>query len=291
MTKIAVQLVWAWTLALGSCAQMPATYGTHPSAEPVVAAERAFEADTRARGIATGFRTWAAPDAIILQPDPVKAHTAFESWRDDPNGPSLNWWPEWAGIAESGELGFTTGPFVLGDGKKFGHYFSVWKKQPDGSWRWIFDAGADNRDQAANGRDAPVAYLQAPTARAGLSARGWREVGAAEQLLANEAAQDAVAAYTKVLADDAHMQGGGTLNQPAIGRAAAMLELGARAMKQLKLKQLGGEASQAGDLAFTYGDASWIRDGQERRGHYGRIWQKRTVGWRIVFDEIIPLRK
>ena len=49
----------------------------------------------------------------------------------------------------------------------------------------------------------------------------------------------------------------------------------------------GGGASDAGDMVWTYGPASWVRDGQPRHGHYVRIWQKRPEGWRIVLAQLI----
>jgi hypothetical protein len=52
---------------------------------------------------------------------------------------------------------------------------------------------------------------------------------------------------------------------------------------------LGGRASKAGDLVFTYGDAKWLRDGESRRGHYVRIWQSGAKGWQLVFDEILAV--
>ena len=47
------------------------------------------------------------------------------------------------------------------------------------------------------------------------------------------------------------------------------------------------EASEAGDLVFTLGEARWTREGQERRGQYARIWQYRPEGWRIVYDQLV----
>jgi hypothetical protein len=53
---------------------------------------------------------------------------------------------------------------------------------------------------------------------------------------------------------------------------------------------LGGAASAAGDLAFTYGDAAWQAEGKAQSGHYVRVWQHRPAGWRVVVDEIVPVR-
>jgi hypothetical protein len=69
---------------------------------------------------------------------------------------------------------------------------------------------------------------------------------------------------------------------PANGLAAAGQELATRA-KAIAFSPLGGGASRAGDLVWTYGDARWDKGG----GNYVRVWQRRGGGWKIVFDQII----
>jgi ketosteroid isomerase-like protein len=53
-----------------------------------------------------------------------------------------------AGIAQSADVGWTSGTFefrsVGKDGKpivEHGKYTSIWKKQPDGSWKIVLDMG------------------------------------------------------------------------------------------------------------------------------------------------------
>ena len=107
---------------------------------PVVAAERAFAADGLALGVRDAFLKHSAPEAIVFQPDVQKVHELFPKQDPDKGGPPLVWWPLWAGIARSGDLGFTTGPYSY-DGQLRGYYFTVWKKQADGGWKWVYDGG------------------------------------------------------------------------------------------------------------------------------------------------------
>lgn len=55
----------------------------------------------------------------------------------------LIWNPEFAEVAESGELGYTWGKWSLAgkDTVYYGNYFTVWKKQKDGSWKVKLDGG------------------------------------------------------------------------------------------------------------------------------------------------------
>src|SRR4030095_6707625 len=61
--------------------------------------------------------------------------------------PLLAWQPAFAQIAEAGDLGFTTGPWEfkndINDAKPagYGHFVTVWKKQTDGSWKFLADLG------------------------------------------------------------------------------------------------------------------------------------------------------
>lgn len=65
-----------------------------------------------------------------------------------PDRPLMTWRPEIVEISADGELGFTRGPWQLRgvgeDGQPFersGTFNSVWRRQEDGGWRIVFDAG------------------------------------------------------------------------------------------------------------------------------------------------------
>jgi ketosteroid isomerase-like protein len=75
----------------------------------------------------------------------------WKGWSDffAPDGPALTWAPTKAEVIGAGDLGFTTGRAVSqtrgADGKlteRRSEYLTVWKKQPDGGWKVIFDTGS-----------------------------------------------------------------------------------------------------------------------------------------------------
>jgi len=252
---------------------------------PVIAAERAFAARAAEVGVAPSFLEFMADDAIVFAPGPVKAK-AFYSARPAGKAPKdggtlLAWWPNWAGLARSGDLGFTTGPAEL-NGQRAVNYFTVWKKQPDGRWRWVYDGGASDASGGAP-REAPVTALSQGSVDPRPPWRALDEVKAAEATLAGQAARDAPAAYRAVLSPEARVQG--SPGRPATTPAAIAGELATRA-PAIVFATLGGGASRAGDLAWTYGAARWTRDGAPGAGHYVRVWQRTRSGWRIVFDQL-----
>ncbi len=62
---------------------------------------------------------------------------------------SLVWHPVEGEMASSGDLGFTVGNAVFSDlrddgtaAARYSKYFTVWKKQKDGSWRYVVDGGS-----------------------------------------------------------------------------------------------------------------------------------------------------
>ena len=280
MLKILSGLALAAGLAAGATA---AAAPADPA--PVIAAERAFAARAGEVGVARSFLGFMADDAIVFAPDPTSARAVYgarpPAKTPKEGGTLLAWWPNWAGIARSGDLGFTTGPAEV-NGKRAAIYFTVWRRQPDGAWRWVYDGGADGDASTAPGPGARVAALPGGDPAPLDPALAFGQVQAAEVALAARATTDVPAAYTSVLAPDAHMQGSPLA--PAATPAAVARELAARPVA-IDFAALGGGASRAGDLAWTYGDARWAGG----RGHYVRIWQRRSGAWALVFDQILAV--
>ncbi|THD63736.1 DUF4440 domain-containing protein [Phenylobacterium sp.] len=285
MLKMTLALAAAVALAAGGALAAPA-----PAADPapVIAAEHAFAARAAEIGVAPSFLEYMTDEAIVLSPDPLLARAVY-GVRPAPKLPKdggtlLNWWPNFAGVARSGDLGFTTGPATVNGGKPGVFYFTVWTRRPGGPWKWIYDGGVEADGAAAPGpAEAPI-LLPPGDARPLAPDVAMQQVRSAEIALAAKARIDTAAAYRAVLAADARVQG--SKFAPATTPAAADQELATRA-KAIAFGPIGGGASKAGDLAWTYGDAKW----QAGRGHYVRIWQRRGGKWTLVFDQITEVEK
>ena len=189
---------YRWLIVLAVLAGCAAT-DKRVTPAPVVAAERAFAADGAKRGWAAAFRSYAAPEAIMLSPDPINAHESLAKVEGD-GETTLDWRPAYAGISRSGDFGFTTGPFLIrGLEGVVGHYFTVWRLQSDGTWKWIFDAGTDVVDTSpvALNEDIPglpVATMGAATPQAAVA-----------DIAELEAKHTSSATLVKLLADDARV--------------------------------------------------------------------------------------
>ncbi|WP_158766474.1 DUF4440 domain-containing protein [Terricaulis silvestris] len=275
-------LLLALVLALGACASAPVSEDRlEASPAPVIAAERAFAADAARRGWVAAFRTYAAADAIMLSPDPVNAQAQLAEIEGD-GSTALDWRPAYAGISRSGDFGFTTGPFQMrGRDGIIGHYFTVWRRQSDGDWKWIFDAGTDVRDPGpAVEPDAAIPSIVVATGGAS------GEETAIAAIAALEEANARSVSLAGLLADDARV------NRPyepaAVGGQAAFRLMAAEG--GATFTSLRREAASGGDMVFSLGEVRDSNEGVERLRYYARIWQWRPEGWRIVFDEIVPRR-
>jgi len=253
------------------------------AADQVEAAERAFAADGLALGVKRSFLKHMADDAIIFTPAPANARAFYEA-RAAEAGPRLEWWPAWVVAAKSGDLALSTGPSFF-DGKPGGWFSSIWRKESDGVWRWIYDGGG-----AAGPVSAPVQATPAvkgPVAKIGegSSAKAFDAVRAAEAMLSQAAQEDAALAYKAALSADAHLIGPRGTRDLAPTAIAARLE---RHPKVLNMTLRGGGASRAGDLVWTHGEAHWSQTGQNSvQAHYMHVWQRRPEGWRLIFETLI----
>jgi ketosteroid isomerase-like protein len=267
-------------LALAACAPQPPS-GPNPTA--VIAAERAFATRASDVGWVLAFKEYAAPDAVNFTPEPGNAHAWLNKQKDD-GDKALAWWPAFAGASAAGDLGFTTGPARYA-GKPVGNYFTVWKKQPDGRWLWIFDAGAGAPAANPPVQDSVPEVIPLPVEKAASAQAARAEVSAREAAMA--AGMDLAATNVAALAPDAWAMR--EKQPPAQGEAARLL-IGAGPNFGESTPQ-GGAAAASGDLVFTYGELRWTEGETRRRGHYARIWQHRKDGWQIVFDQLVPVGK
>ncbi len=268
-------LVIILVTALAACTQ-PA--GTAPDASPVIAAERAFARAASQGGWVEAFEVYSADDALIIAAQPINAHQSLAGIDPANRGDrSLTWAPEFAGISRGGDIGFTTGPYN-GGGAAFGQYFTVWRRQADGAWKWIYDGGTNQTAPTTVDMEAEVAVV--PVARgAGSAAAAVDAVRAREAALAERAAVNAGEAFGAVFAEAGRMNRD---NQPtALGADAAALLVGAGGVRYTPPSVI--EAGAAGDLVFTLGEARW----EGGSGYYCRVWVLQGDGWKIAYDQII----
>ena len=113
------------------------------------AVEKEFCAMAQSAGVRQAFVHFAADSAVILRRSQLlKGKEAiglqYESF--PPKGAKLIWSPDFADVSSSGDLGYTYGKYTLTSTDSVGHttlndgiFHTVWKRQSDGQWRFVWD--------------------------------------------------------------------------------------------------------------------------------------------------------
>jgi hypothetical protein len=136
-------------LALGACAGGPRGGGgfregrgpgLRPIAEPgeVVAAELGFASAAQDDGQWAAFDRYAADEAVMYAPGPVKAKQWLKG-RANPKK-AITWQPYEVWSSCDGTLAASKGPWQRPDGS-FGYFTTIWARQKDGSYKWVLDMG------------------------------------------------------------------------------------------------------------------------------------------------------
>jgi ketosteroid isomerase-like protein len=120
--------------------------------EAIRSADVEFSNDATKYGTGVAFGRYAAEDAQIFSgPGEFISgpHAISESFGPPTERNTLVWHPVHGEVAASGDLGFTVGNAVFTgvreDGatlERYSKYLTVWKKQRDGSWRYVVDGGS-----------------------------------------------------------------------------------------------------------------------------------------------------
>jgi ketosteroid isomerase-like protein len=91
------------------------------------------------------FASFVAEDASFRSPDGVLVGKAavVEHWArfyQSPQAP-FSWEPDLVTVQSDGRLAISTGPVHDARGKRIARFISVWRREADGSWKVILDAG------------------------------------------------------------------------------------------------------------------------------------------------------
>lgn len=110
----------------------------------LIRADSLFAEMSVSQGVKAAFGAYAAEDAISfgagsqMNHGPEAIGAAFDGF---PDGAVLAWWPVASAIAESGDLGCTVGEAKIESLHQYSKYLTIWKRQRDGSWKFVADGG------------------------------------------------------------------------------------------------------------------------------------------------------
>jgi ketosteroid isomerase-like protein len=275
----------------------------HPAAEPpadssIVQAERAFCRAAVERGIREAFLEYLADDAVVFRPGPVNARRWYLT--QPPGRGVLTWTPERFEIAESGDLGYTTGPWeyrsdsLRQEPVACGHYISIWRRAPSGAWKIVLDAGISHaRPDPGPGTPAAGKAPEGRVARPVPSVHGRRAIPYSTDKAygRDAAARGRLAMFRDYAGEEVSVFRPG--HPPGLGRDSALAAM----PDTLRLKSWepsGGGVSNDESLGFTYGTGqfaprSWSDTRPDSAG-YVRIWRRAPDrSWKLAVDWAAPL--
>ena len=116
----------------------------------VLAAEKAFQDMVADKGIAIAFYYFADEDAVIKRQHDtlIKGRSNILKFYTAQNlkNATVTWKPDFVSVSKSGDMAYTYGKYLwertTDAGAKTsstGVFHTVWKKQADGSWKYVWD--------------------------------------------------------------------------------------------------------------------------------------------------------
>ena len=215
---------------------------------------------------------------------------SLQLWKERKAEPVvLKWEPEFMDIAASGDFGISTGPWELQEFRpntkplSTGYFLTVWKKQSDGEWKVILDAGTLTPAL----KDVPHKFIFPPGADRDIenapridTAQSGRELTERDKQLAEEWEQNSPGVGIHIfLARDARMQQNGYL--PTMNNDTINKWIGQR-LKSIRFISEGSGAASSGDLGYTYGLLEI--PGNPSAGYFIRIWKRQQSQWLVTME-------
>ena len=130
-------------LSLALASSMSGAVAAPDRKQQVADVERAFAATMQARNH-VAFTSFLADD-VIFSPNrnPLRGKaavaTGWKKYYDGAKAP-FSWEPDKVEVLASGTLAHSSGPVYSPQGKQIARFNSIWRLEPDGKWRIVFDA-------------------------------------------------------------------------------------------------------------------------------------------------------
>lgn len=248
--------------------------------ETLITAERKFAQLAADKGVKEAFLTNSTPQSIIF--DKNKPVNAQQSWQARPNASfQLIWQPAYAGIARSGEIGFTIGPYIVEIRNKqvaWGQFSSLWEKDTEGQWKFMIDIGISHDSIAY-----PKQVLSVESNNATTKSAKTTQFQATEQAFQEDLKANPMTAYEKYTDNSSILLRNGSL---PIHLKQGKDNL-SKAAHNYRFTEAIVKVALSEDFVYVSGKSEVIKDGKTTEGSYLRIWVLKGKDWKIALETII----
>lgn len=246
----------------------------------LIRAEKQFAAFTSAHTVKEGFLKYMDSMGLVFrQGMPVNAR---ETYRQQNAGPAiLSWYPDFALISASGDLGVTTGPYErrlknLSDTPSGrGSFSSVWRYRQNGGWTNIVDIGTAYA--SPNPFDTTVMGWVLKNSKKDTGS--FSSVIRLDEQLNKAIFEKNKTVWLQYVLPEARLNVEGRIPY----RGADAIQHALQDFPQgLVLQYIGGNISASKDLVYVYGSSV----NGAKKENYLRIWVRRNRVWRVILQTI-----
>lgn len=246
----------------------------------LIEAERAFARFTESHTIRDGFLKFMDTAGLIFQQGkPLNAHQLYQRQKAGPG--VLSWIPDFAVVSASGDMGVTSGPYLLRAGSitdtpvARGYFSSIWRMNAHGEWKNLADLGTASPTAALPVKD--IVSFSLP--RQNLPDRSLTPILLLDSLLNTAITGRNSQVCGELFITETRMNLDRQASVTGDKQVTAAL---LQAPVQLQLATIGGGNSPAGDFAYTYG---MVTNGAKKE-NYLRAWIYRRKQWKLILQTI-----
>lgn len=150
MKQIILLFITIITL-LPSCKKPKSDNDIEKWKQEIVNTEKEFADMAMKEGISKAFISFADDNAVLMRNNTLiigkeSLKTSFEKQDQRSGNVSLTWKPDFVDVSASGDLGYTYGKYEYAVTDSLGKvtldsgiFHTVWKRQSNGSWRFVWD--------------------------------------------------------------------------------------------------------------------------------------------------------
>ena len=264
--------------------------------EALIAAENKFAGLAETTNFRNGFLQNLDSTGVVFNgAEPVNGISFYKKLPDN-NELLFKWYPVYAELAGTGDIGFTSGPYIIISNKNKdtiagGKYFSIWKKNKEGIFKVLLDGGVNDTSylSALFGKIQPATAAGTGKITAGNTPAGSKLFITAEKEFVELASIDLLKAYEKFMAKQAYL-----LRPDMVTGTNKITNLETLSKTNTKSRSFDkkGSYNTAGNSFYcNYGTAKMVNkvNGKDQKGYFVQIWQYQPEGWKIIADVLQPV--
>lgn len=243
----------------------------------LISAEKSFAAYSIANNTKDAFLKFLDSTGIVFEKgQPVNG---MEAWNKKEVRPGiLNWHPQFAEIAVSGDFGYTTGPWtyqpktVTDSVVARGQYITVWHTDKNGDWKFLVDLGIGNLPSTDSAEVQKISIDKITSVSVDLLS-----MVKTEENFIRTFKKDKAKAYAQFLSSHSILNRNSHLPATATPAQSVLIE---ETPQNTRFTINGSRIAKSGDLGFVYGSIR-LNDKTE---NYLHIWRREKDGWKMALE-------